>query len=99
MIKSNRFRNSIYKSLLDFATSEGINASSKTERFGCIFGRDSAITILKILNILKKGQASSLYDTLRLQNIVKTSLLTLADLQGSETNIESGEQPGKFIHE
>ncbi len=31
--------------------------------------------------------------------ICRRSLLKLASLQGKEVNIESGEEPGKFIHE
>lgn len=94
-----KLRLNTYHSLLDLATDEGINASGKDEVFGCIFGRDSAITILKILKVLKNEKSASLYDVLKLQNIARTGLLTLVSLQGKETNIESGEQPGKFIHE
>lgn len=94
-----KFRQSIYESLLDLVTSEGINASGRDEAYGCIFGRDSAITILKILNFLKREEAGSLYDTGHLLKVIKRSLLTLVSLQGRESNIESGEQPGKFIHE
>lgn len=77
--------------LLDLTTEEGINASSKDEAYGCIFGRDSALTILKIL----KSNSPSL----PLLLTSKRALLTLAHLQGKEVNIETGEQPGKFIHE
>ncbi len=88
-----RLRNQFYNSLLFLATHEGINASGKNEIYGCIFGRDSAITILKILRTHKK-QPDSL-----LLAIVRRSLLTLISLQGKEINIESGEEPGKYIHE
>ena len=40
-------RNLSYNSLLELATDEGINASGKQDVYSCIFGRDSAITILK----------------------------------------------------
>lgn len=92
-------RQSIYNSLLDLVTPEGINASGKDEAFGCIFGRDSAITILKILKFLGKEEAKDFYDAPWLLKIIKRSLLILVSLQGRQSNIESGEQPGKFIHE
>lgn len=34
-----------------------------------------------------------------LMQICKKALLTLCALQGKQKNIESGEEPGKFIHE
>lgn len=83
----------VYQSLLELATDEGINASGKDEVFGCIFGRDSAITILKILRAHSKKPQPKLLE------ISRRALLTLTHLQGKEFNIESGEQPGKFIHE
>lgn len=82
-----------YKSLVGLASEDGIHASGKDEVFGCIFGRDSAITILQILSAHKK---KPLMDLLA---ICKRTLLTLVALQGKEFNIESGEEPGKFIHE
>lgn len=82
-----------YNCLLDLSHDEGINASGKEEVYGCIFGRDSFITILKILHSLQKHPDE------KLLAICKRSLLKHVELQGKETNIESGEQPGKFIHE
>lgn len=88
-----QFRQSVYQNLLDLVTDEGINASGKDEIYGCIFGRDSALTILKILKVYQKFPSSELLQ------ICRRALLTLCVLQGKEVNIESGEQPGKFIHE
>lgn len=82
-----------YDSLINLVTEEGINASSKDEIFGCVFGRDSAITVLKILRAHSKKPLPVLLE------ICKKSLLGLVALQGKEFNIESGEQPGKCIHE
>lgn len=116
-------RENIYKSLLSLFTPEGIYASSRQEVYGCIFGRDSAITILKILKVcsnksstffqgsssprkglqdVKKVLDKSSYPLLErdmLIEVCRRSLLTLVNLQGKEKNIESGEEPGKFIHE
>ncbi|MDP2638498.1 MAG: amylo-alpha-1,6-glucosidase [Candidatus Levybacteria bacterium] len=92
-------RENIYKSLLSLFTEDGIYASSKEEVYGCIFGRDSAITILKILKVCSN---KILYPTLEynlLQDACRRSLLSLVFLQGKEKNIESGEEPGKYIHE
>lgn len=92
-------RSKIYTTLLSLATQDGINASGKDEIYGCIFGRDSAITILKILRVTSLPQAASLYDVTELQEMCKRSLLKLVSLQGTHTVLESGEEPGKFIHE
>lgn len=86
-------KKNFYKSLLDLSTDEGINASGRNEVYGCIFGRDSAITILKMLRVHSTQSSPELLE------IAKKGLLTLVSLQGSEFNIESGEEPGKFIHE
>ncbi|MBI2314973.1 hypothetical protein HYU93_02870 [Candidatus Daviesbacteria bacterium] len=88
-----KFRKFILQSLLDLATDDGINASEKEGIYGCIFGRDSALTILKILRVHRKLPSDDLIQ------VCKNALLTLCSLQGKETNIESGEEPGKFIHE
>lgn len=74
-------------------TDQGILASGKDELYGAIFGRDSLITSLELLDVYKETKNP---DLLR---IVKKVLLTLTDLQGREVNIESGEEPGKCIHE
>lgn len=87
------------RSLLELSTEEGIYASSKEEAFGCIFGRDSAVTCLKILRLLETHPESDWIDTSRLQAIVRNSLIKIIALQGKDENQESGEQPGKFIHE
>lgn len=92
-------RSRIYSDILGLATEDGINASGKDEIYGCIFGRDSAITILKILKVTKHPQASRYYNVTELLNLSRRALLTLTTLQGKESVFESGEQPGKFIHE
>ncbi len=92
-------RTTIYNSMLSFATDEGINASSKEERFGCIFGRDSFITILKLLKVCENPESARAFDNEPLIAMCKRALTTLITLQGRTINIESGEEPGKFIHE
>lgn len=82
-----------YNSLLNLESEEGIHASGREEVYNCVFGRDSAITILKILKAHRKKP------NLKLLEVSQKTLQTLVDLQGKEFNIESGEQPGKFIHE
>lgn len=86
-------RRTAYQTILDLATPQGINASAKNEIFGCIFGRDSAITILKILKAHQRKPVPGLLP------ICRRALLNLTSLAGKEFNIESGEEPGKFIHE
>lgn len=92
-------RNTIYNSVLDLATEKGINASGKEEIYGCIFGRDSFITILKLLKVYSNPQAQKNLDIAPLRKMSQTALETLISLQGKETHLESGEEPGKFIHE
>lgn len=92
-------RSRIYSDLLDLATDDGINASGRDEIYGCIFGRDSAITILKILKVTAQEQAASYYNVTDLQQMCRRALLKLVTLQGTKTVFESGEEPGKFIHE
>ncbi len=91
--KTHLLRQIAYQSLLDLATEDGINASGKDEIYGCTFGRDTAITVLKTLKVLSKDPDS------QLSQICRRALINLIHLQGKEVNIESGEQPGKILHE
>lgn len=77
----------------ELETERGILASAKTELFGCIFGRDSLITSLHLLKAYQYTHQEYFI------TVVRKVLLTLSDLQGVDLNIESGEQPGKIIHE
>lgn len=95
----NHLRECVYKSLLSLFTEDGIYASSRQEVYGCIFGRDSAITILKILKVCSSKSSYPFLERDLLIEVCRRSLLTLVSLQGKEKNIESGEMPGKFIHE
>lgn len=74
-------------------TEQGILASSKNEAYGCIFGRDSLISGLKLLKVDKQLGTKKYFPLLR------KILINLCQLQGTRRNIESGEQPGKMIHE
>lgn len=77
----------------ELETDTGILASGREEIFGCIFGRDSLITDMKLIRAYQyNGDA-------HLLSVVKKSLENLFLLQGKEVNIESGEEPGKCIHE
>ncbi|HEY0979332.1 MAG TPA: amylo-alpha-1,6-glucosidase [Candidatus Paceibacterota bacterium] len=71
----------------------GILASSKEEIYGCVFGRDSLITSLLLLRVYEKTKDAYLLA------LVRKVLVNLAKLQGRERNLESGEEPGKIIHE
>ncbi len=81
------------KSIKELETERGILASSRTEAYGCIFGRDSLITSLSLIRVYRK--TADVY----FLNLIKKILLNLAELQGKDVNIESGEEPGKCIHE
>jgi glycogen debranching enzyme len=77
----------------ELETERGILASARHELFGCIFGRDSLITSLQLLRVCQETGDPDFLGT------VRKVLLTLADLQGRAINVESGEEPGKIIHE
>ncbi len=81
------------KSIHELETSEGILASSRGEAYGCIFGRDSLITALQLLAIYERT-----HDEYFLR-VTEKVLRTLGNLQGRSHMIESGEQPGKILHE
>ena len=70
----------------------GILASGREELYGCVFGRDSLITSLLLLRVYEKTKDAYLLA------LVRKVLVNLAKLQGRETNVESGEEPGKIIH-
>ena len=82
-----------FKTIQELETSEGILASSKTEIYGCVFGRDSLISALKFIRVYEKTHNPYFL------GLTKKILVSLAHLQGIEVNIESGEEPGKCIHE
>lgn len=92
-VKCSSLRNLAYQSLVNMATDEGINASGKEEIYGCLFGRDSFITIIEILDAHKKSADKKLLE------ICKRTLFTHVALQAQDFNLETGAEPGKFIHE
>lgn len=79
--------------LKELETEDGLMASGREELYGCVFGRDTLITCLKVLQVYKRRKDP---DLLRL---VRKALFALVSLQGTKFNVESGEQPGKCIHE
>jgi glycogen debranching enzyme len=81
------------ESIASLEDERGILASSREEVYGCVFGRDSLISGLKLLRVYQ-----STGDEYYL-GLVRKILSSLAELQGREHNIESGEEPGKIIHE
>jgi glycogen debranching enzyme len=82
-----------FEIISELETENGILAAGREELYGCVFGRDSLITDHHLLNIyLHKKNPRDLA-------LVKKSLQGLLLLQGREENFQSGEQPGKCIHE
>lgn len=77
----------------ELETERGIMASGKSEAYGCIFGRDSLITVLELMALHRKGTKENHLP------LVRKVLGNLAELQGTEMVLESGEEPGKCIHE
>ena len=85
--------------LFQLESEDGIYASSKEDVYGCIFGRDSAITILKILRVVERKNVLTPEQENHLLTMCHTTLMTLVKTQGTKVIIESGEEPGKFVHE
>ncbi|MES2931395.1 MAG: amylo-alpha-1,6-glucosidase [Patescibacteria group bacterium] len=81
------------RAIRELEVDRGLLASGREELYGCVFGRDSLITSLLLLRVYEKTQDAYLLA------LVRKVLVNLAKLQGRETNIESGEEPGKIIHE
>lgn len=81
------------KTIQELEADRGILASGRNELYGCIFGRDSLITSLLLLETYQKTKDAYFLA------LVRKILINLAKLQGREVNIESGEEPGKMIHE
>ncbi len=81
------------RTIHELEVDRGILASSRNEVYGCIFGRDSLITGLNLLSVYEKTNDPYFL------SLVKKIIINLADLQGKEINLESGEEPGKCIHE
>jgi glycogen debranching enzyme len=82
-----------FNSIKELEAPLGILASARNEAYGCIFGRDSLITGLELLEAYKRTNNPYFLE------LVKKILTNLALLQGTEVQIESGEEPGKIIHE
>jgi glycogen debranching enzyme len=81
------------RTIKELEAPEGILASGRDEVFGCIFGRDSLITSLLLLKVY------SITNDPYLVSLVRKILVNLAKVQGTKVNLESGEEPGKCIHE
>jgi glycogen debranching enzyme len=92
-LAANPLWNLAYDTIKQLETEQGILASSKEEIYGCVFGRDSLISCLKMLRAYRKKKDKYFL------TLVRKILLNLCALQGKEFNIESGEEPGKCIHE
>jgi glycogen debranching enzyme len=82
-----------YETILKLETLHGINASSEEGRYATFFGRDSMITGLKLLRIYNKKPDDAFL------RIIKNTIQTAVRLQGKTMNPNSGEEPGKIIHE
>lgn len=80
-------------SIKELETDIGILASGRQEIYGCVFGRDSLITSLKLLRAFERTGSPYFL------SLVKKILANLGTLQGKEFVLESGEEPGKMIHE
>lgn len=81
------------KSIKELECEEGILASSRSEAYGCLFGRDSLIVALELLRAYDRTKDQYFLE------IVQKILRSLANLQGRYTILASGEEPGKIIHE
>lgn len=94
---SPRVREKLWKlglsSIHELESDVGLLASARTEVYGCVFGRDSALSALMLLRAYQRGGDGYFLA------LIKKILGTLCQLQGREVTIDSGEEPGKIIHE
>jgi len=81
------------QAIRDLETPDGLLASGRNEAYGCIFGRDSLISALELLRAYER-EPNEYY-----LHIVEKVLRSLSNLQGRYLNLESGEEPGKIVHE
>jgi glycogen debranching enzyme len=93
----NELRDLALNAIRELESPDGILASGRSEAYGCVFGRDSLITSLELLRAYTHGAPESRNPYFL--ELVGKILRSLASLQGRHTNIESGEEPGKIIHE
>ena len=82
-----------WEAIESLMTPEGVLASSAGSAYGAIFGRDSLIVACKLLHAHYYEERPEVLEW------VRTILDGLVRLQGRETVPESGEEPGKCIHE
>lgn len=82
-----------FRTIQELKSEQGILASGKNELYGCLFGRDSLITACKLFVAHTRNPNPAYLE------IARACLRTLAQLQGKEHNPESGEAPGKILHE
>lgn len=81
------------QAIRELETPDGLLASGRDEAYGCIFGRDSLITALSLLRAYER-EPDEYY-----LRVVEKVLRSLSNLQGRYHTIESGEEPGKIVHE
>jgi glycogen debranching enzyme len=81
------------QAIRDLETPDGLLASGRNEAYGCIFGRDSLISALQLLRAYER-EPNEYY-----LHIAEKVLRSLSNLQGRYINLESGEEPGKIVHE
>jgi glycogen debranching enzyme len=82
-----------YLTIRELETKKGVLASDKSEIYGCIFGRDSLITSIQLMQAYESGKNGYFL------RLAKKILKNILDFQGKKINIQSGEEPGKCIHE
>jgi glycogen debranching enzyme len=82
----------------ELKTPTGLRASSAADRYNALFGRDSLLTIMLVLEAARlRPDDTSLAGWTA--DLAANSLRALAATQGTEERDENEEQPGKIIHE
>ncbi len=93
----NKLQTLAMNAIRELESPDGILASGRSEAYGCVFGRDSLITALELMRAYSHGAPENRNPYFL--ELVGKILRSLSNLQGRHTNIESGEEPGKIIHE
>ncbi|HEY7124191.1 MAG TPA: amylo-alpha-1,6-glucosidase [Ktedonobacterales bacterium] len=84
--------------LEELRTPSGLRASSAAGRYHALFGRDSLLSVMLVLEAARLRPADSAF-RLWTTELAASTLQALAATQGTELRDENEEQPGKIVHE
>lgn len=84
--------------LEELRTPTGLRASSAAGRYHALFGRDSLLTVMLVLEAARLRPHDHAFDQWATE-VTASTLHALAATQGTTLRDENEEQPGKIVHE